>query len=100
VKLRGKMVIWPANLDSTKTRRLGRKLAKGHSVQSPRLEELGEAAKALSFEHEIVPSKSRPSFWWEKGGYLIVSKSNPKAQALHSLASEVRKQRIAREKKN
>jgi len=62
------------------------------------LEELDEAAKALSIDHEIVVSKSRPPIWWEKGGYLIVAKSTPKSTALHSLASEVRKLRASREK--
>ena len=100
MKLHGKMVIWPSNLDTTKTRRLGRKLPKGQSVQSPRLEELSEAAKALLLEHEIVTGKSRPPSWWEKGGYLIVTKSTPKSNPLRSMASEVRKLRVAREKKN
>ena len=99
MKLHRKMVVWPSNLDSTKTRRSGRKLPKSHSVQAPRLEELNEAAKTLSIDHEIVVSKSRPSTWWEKGGYLVVAKSTPKSAVIHSLASEVRKLRASREKK-
>ena len=99
MKLQDKMIIWPSNLDSAKTRRTGRKLPKGQSVQSPRLEELNEAAKALAIEHEIVGGKSRPPSWWEKGGYLIVTKSTPKSETLRSLASEVRKLRSSREKK-
>jgi signal recognition particle subunit SEC65 len=78
---------------------MGRKLPKGQSVQSPRLEELGEAVKALSLEHEIVTDKSRPPSWWEKGGYLIVTKST-KSNLLRSIAGEVRKLRVARERKN
>ena len=99
MKLHGKMVIWPANLDSTKTRRSGRKLPKGQALQSPRLEELREAASSLSIDHENVPGKSRPRSWWERGGYLIVPKSTRKPELLRSLASEIRKQRSAREKK-
>jgi len=94
------MVVWPSNLDSAKTRRSGRKLPKGQSVQSPRLEELNEAANVLSIDHEIVAGKSRPLSWWERGGYLIVAKSTPKSAVIHSLASEVRKLRAAREKKS
>jgi len=93
------MVIWPSNLDSTKTRRSGRKIPKAQSIQSPRLEEMNEAAKTLSIDHEIVAGKSRPVSWWEKGGYLIVAKSTPKSTVIHSLASEVRKLRTSREKK-
>ncbi|MGA2626099.1 MAG: signal recognition particle subunit SRP19/SEC65 family protein [Candidatus Bathyarchaeia archaeon] len=98
MKLHGKAVIWPANLDSTKSRKGGRKLAKGPALQTPRLEELRDAANQLSIEHEVVTGKSRPSNWWEKGGYLIVPKSTPESKLLRSLASEIRKQRAAKEK--
>jgi signal recognition particle subunit SRP19 len=98
LKLHGKAVIWPANLDSTKSRKRGRKLAKGSALQTPRLEELGDAANQLSIEHEVVAWKSRPSTWWEKGGYLIVPKATPQSKLLHSLASEIRKQRVTKEK--
>ena len=99
MKLRGKMVIWPANLDSTKTRKSGRKIPKGQAIQSPRLEELDLAANSLSIEHEKTPAKSRPTTWWEKGGYLIVNKTTRKPETLRSLASEIRKHRIVKEKK-
>ena len=94
MKLKGKMVVWPSNLDASKTRRTGRKLPKGQTVQSPRLDELSEAAKALSVEHEAVPAKARPRTWWERGGYLIVDKPARKPELLRSLASEIRKRRI------
>lgn len=55
MKQQGKQVVWPANLDSSKSRKHGRKLAKAVSVQAPRLEEIEDAAKRLSLEAEIVP---------------------------------------------
>ena len=100
MKLRDKMVVWPANLDSTKTRKFGRKIPRAQALQSPRLEELEGAANALSLEHEKIPAKSRPRNWWEKSGYMVINKSNPKSEVLRSIASEVRKQRIARDKKS
>jgi signal recognition particle subunit SRP19 len=90
------MVVWPANLDSTKSRKQGRKLAKGAAIQTPRLEEINEAATKLSLEAELVPTKSKPSAWWEKSGYAIFPKKAVKADILRSLASEIRKSRIAR----
>ena len=98
MKLHEKMVIWPANLDSTKTRRSGRKIPKAQALQSPRLDELREAANTLSLEHEPITGKSRPVTWWERGGYLIMSKSSHKSEVLRSLANEVRKQRSMKEK--
>lgn len=90
------MIVWPANLDSSKSRREGRKLTKAAGVQAPRLEEIGEAANRLSVEAEIVPAKSRPSTWWEKGGYVILPRKGVKAGVLRSLASEIRKARSAK----
>jgi signal recognition particle subunit SRP19 len=97
LKLPGKIVVWPANLDSTKTRKSGRKLAKGAALQTPRLEEINEAAKRLSLTPELVPGKSRPSAWWERGGYLIFPKNEERTTLLRSLASEIRKGRAAKE---
>ena len=98
MKLHEKSVIWPANLDSTKSRKAGRKLAKGSALQTPRFEELRDAATQLAIEHEAVGGKSRPNSWWEKGGYLIVPKANPRSKLLRSLATEIRKQRVTKEK--
>ncbi len=90
------MVVWPTNLDSTKTRKQGRKLTKGAAVQTPRLEEIHDAATKLSIEVEIVPAKAKPAIWWEKSGYAILPKKSVKAEILRSLASEIRRARIAR----
>ncbi len=96
MKLHGKMVVWPANLDSTKTRKQGRKLTKGAAVQAPRLEEINAAAAKRALEAEVVPAKARPRTWWEKGGYAVLPKKAAKVELLRSLATEIRKARIAR----
>jgi len=97
LKLDRKIIVWPANLDSTKTRLEGRKIPKGQSVQAPRLDELADAARRLSIEAEITPQKSRPRNWWEKTGYITVSKNNSRLELLRSLASEVRKIRAMKD---
>jgi len=97
LKLDGKTVVWPANLDSTKTRLEGRRLAKGLSVQAPRVDELAEAARRLSIQAEVTPQKSRPRNWWEKTGYIIVPKNSTRTELLKSLAGEVRKIRAAKD---
>jgi len=97
LKLDGKTVVWPAKLDSTKTRLEGRRLAKGLSVQSPRVDELAEAARRLSIQAEVTPQKSRPRNGWEKTGYIIVPKNKTRTELLRSLAGEVRKIRAAKD---
>ena len=96
MKLRGKIVVWPANLDSTKTRKTGRKLARGYAVQSPKLEELHEASKRLALEAEPTTGKARPSSWWEKLGYMTINKKGNRTAILRSLAEEVKQIRRAR----
>jgi len=99
LKLDGKIIIWPANLDSSKTRLEGRKIPKGQSVQAPRVDELAEAARRLAVEVEITPQKSRPQNWWERTGYITVPKNSPRTriELLRSLASEVRKIRASKD---
>ena len=96
MKITGKIVVWPTNLDSTKSRAQGRKVSKGLAIQTPRLEEIHEAAKRLSIETELVPGKSRPNLWWEKGGYAILAKKGSKTSFTRELASEIKKIRAAR----
>jgi signal recognition particle subunit SRP19 len=96
LKLSGRIVVWPANLDSTKSRKEGRKLVKGLAVQAPRLEEISEASKRLSLDFEPMTGKSRPINWWEKGGYLTVAKKGKRNEMLRSLAGEIKEIRNAR----
>jgi signal recognition particle subunit SRP19 len=90
------MVVWPASLDSSKSRIGGRKIAKNAAIPTPRLEEIGDAAKRLSFEAEIIPAKSRPDSWWEKGGCAIITKKEARADLLRDLAGEIKKARAAK----
>jgi signal recognition particle subunit SRP19 len=96
LKISGKIVVWPANLDSTKSRVEGRKIPKGLAIQAPRLEEIDEAAKRLSLEVELVHGKSRPDLWWDKSGYTILAKNRSKIGALRALAGEIKKARAAK----
>jgi signal recognition particle subunit SRP19 len=96
LKISGKIVVWPANLDSTKSRVEGRKIPKGLAIQAPRLEEISETAKRLSLEVELVQGKSRPNLWWERSGYTILAKNRSKNETLRALAVEIKKLRAAK----
>lgn len=92
MKKPGKIVIWPVNLNTTKTRRDGRKLPKALCVDSPRLSELEAAAKTLGLEPEIVQDAARPNRWWEKTGYITVERrGKTKLKVLKELAAELAK---------
>lgn len=96
MRVPGRIVVWPANLDSTKSRKEGRKLAKGLALQAPKLDEISEASRRLSLDFEPAAAKSRPGNWWEKGGYLTVAKKRRRSELLRSLADEVKEIRNAR----
>jgi signal recognition particle subunit SRP19 len=96
MKLDGKRLVWPANIDSSKTRLEGRKIPKSACVQAPRIEELTEAARRLSTDVEVSHHKSRPKAWWEKTGYLTIPKKTSKSKLLRSLSAEVRKMRASK----
>jgi signal recognition particle subunit SRP19 len=94
--LDGKIVIWPANIDSSKSRLQGRKIPKGQAVQTPRIEELVAAARQLSIEIEVSHKKSRPRTWWEKTGYIITAKPKTRTELLRMLTAEIRKSRATK----
>lgn len=92
MKQSGKMVVWPAELDSTKSRSQGRRLAKSQAIQAPRVDELELAAKRLSFDPEVSPNSALPSRSWEKTGYVLVKRANrSRSKTLKDLAAEILK---------
>lgn len=91
------MVVWPAELDSTKSRSEGRRLAKSQAVQAPRVDELELAARKLSFEPQVSPNSALPCRWWEKTGYVLVKRGGrSRSKLLKDLASEILKIRQAK----
>jgi signal recognition particle subunit SRP19 len=92
LKQNGKMVVWSAALDSTKSRSQGRCLAKSQAIQAPRVDELENAAKKLSYDPQPSPHSALPSHWWEKTGYILVTRGDKaRSKVLRDLAAEIRK---------
>jgi signal recognition particle subunit SRP19 len=97
LKQPGKAVIWPANFDSTKTMKQGRRVRKELCVNFPKLQEIVAAAGNLALRFELVKESSRPNSWWEKTGNLIVERSGLKKRALLlALAKEIRRLRAGK----
>jgi signal recognition particle subunit SRP19 len=92
------MVVWPAALDSTRSRSQGRSLAKSQAVQAPRVDELENAARRLSYEAQPSPHSALPSHWWEKTGYVLVTRGGkPRSKVLKDLAVEIQKIRRSKQ---
>jgi signal recognition particle subunit SRP19 len=89
VKEKGKYVVWPNYLDSTKTRREGRRVPQKIAVESPKLQEIEEAAKILGLTPTINPNAAYPRARWEKKGYALIDKKNSKLSNLKKIAEKI-----------
>jgi signal recognition particle subunit SRP19 len=87
-----KVILYPAYFDSNKTKSGGRKLQKKLCIQSPKLQELENAARALGFE-PTPEAKSYPKSWWERSGRVIVNKKHRKSEVIKEVARKMRESR-------
>lgn len=89
-------IIWTVYFDSTKSKRLGRKVSRSISVKSPTFEELRKAVERLGLEYEAYPDKRHPASWFEgPHGYVIIKvrEGLKKNALLKAIAREIVKNR-------
>jgi len=99
LKQRGKMIVWLANMDSSKSRRQGRRLPRSSCLEMPKIAELEDAARALSLESTSRSEAARPSRPWEKTGYIIVERrGKTRSFVLKSLAQAICRSRQTKPK--
>ena len=93
MKRPGFLIIWPAHLDSSKTRGQGRRLPVSRSVKQPSMKEIWQAAMTLGYSPE-TKEKAAPSFSpWDKTGYVTVKKAASRTVVLKAISSEIVKTR-------
>ncbi len=85
-----KVTIWPANIDSTKTVKEGRKIPKNIAVNIPKLREISRAATKLGLNPEVEKDKSYPKSWWESSGRVMVDKKQPKREILIKISNTIK----------
>ncbi|NOZ59032.1 MAG: signal recognition particle protein Srp19 [Euryarchaeota archaeon] len=88
-----RMVVWPANIDSNKSRADGRKVAERYAVASPTLREIADAAERLGLNPKVERDKAYPKEWWEVSGRVVVDKAKPRSVILREIAAEIRRMR-------
>jgi signal recognition particle subunit SRP19 len=88
-----KAIIWPAYFDQTKTRKKGRRVPKNLAVQSPKIDELHEAARRLGLKPELKAEAGYAKTPWSKTGMVMVQKKAPKEQIIKKLAKQLVKAR-------
>ncbi|MGB9134885.1 MAG: signal recognition particle subunit SRP19/SEC65 family protein [Candidatus Bathyarchaeia archaeon] len=84
-----KTVLWPSYVDSSRTRKEGRKVSKSVGVLNPTLAELQGAAEKLKMKPEAEADATHPSSPWRKTGRILVQKKGTKTQTLMRIAKEI-----------
>jgi len=99
LKQRGKIIVWLANVDSSKSRREGRKLPRASCIEMPKLAELEDAARALGLESTSAINAARPSKPWERTGFIMMDrKSRTRNFILKSLVETINRSRRTKPK--
>jgi len=90
---KGKLVIWPAYIDQTKSRSSGRIISRKNAIKEPHLNEIKEAAKQLGLNPEVEPEKAYPKSWWEVSGRVLIDDKGPKSVIAKQIALAIKKMR-------
>ncbi len=107
--LRGKLIVWPAYIDSSLSRAQGRRIPVSLAVPNVTIQMLAEAAKLSGIDAEVEAEKRYPRNWTGNAGRLIVNnrEGHKKKRILLTLAKGARKivarqetERIMAEKKS
>lgn len=93
MKDKGKLVIWPAYIDQTKSRSSGRIISRKNAIKEPHLNEIKEAAKQMGLNPEVEPEKAYPKTWWEVSGRVLVDDKGPKSVIAKQIALAIKKMR-------
>jgi signal recognition particle subunit SRP19 len=83
-------VIWPAYIDSDRTKQEGRKISKNSALKAPKLREISRAAGKLGLNPEVENNKSYPKSWWESSGRVIVDKDQSKIEILIKISKTIK----------
>jgi len=85
----GLLVIYPEYFDSHLTRKEGRRVSKDMARETPTLEHVVKAARALGLEPKIEPKAAFSPRWWEPRGRVLVHKKMSKEKTLRLMARKL-----------
>jgi signal recognition particle subunit SRP19 len=88
------MIIYPSNIDSKITKRMGRKISKKNSVDSPRVAEVHKALMILGEKNlKLESDASYPRDPWRKEGRVGLERKGRKRTLLKGISKEIRRMR-------
>lgn len=87
------IVLYPAYFDLGRSRADGRRVAKKWAVESPTVEEVGAAAKALGLEPQIDADKAFPTSHWRHEGRVLVRADYFKTSVVQKVGQRIKQKR-------
>ncbi|MCD6488715.1 MAG: signal recognition particle protein Srp19 [Desulfurococcales archaeon] len=84
-----RIVIWPSYIDSSLSRKNGRRVSKMDGVSNPTIEEIVEAARQLDL-NPVIENSPYPRLWWRVKQRVIVDKKYNKQEILRRIASKIK----------
>lgn len=87
------IVLYPAYFDLGRTRAHGRRVAKKWAVESPTVEEVVAAAKALGLEPQTDADKAFPSTHWRREGRVLVRADYFKTSVVQKVGQRLKQDR-------
>jgi len=87
------IVLYPAYFDLGRSRTDGRRVAKKWAVESPTVEEVVTAAKALGLEPQLDAEKAFPTSHWRHEGRVLVRADYFKTSVVQKIAERLKKAR-------
>jgi len=87
------IVLYPAYFDLGRSRQRGRRVAKKWAVESPSVEEVAAAARALGLAPTVEEGKAFPSTPWRKEGRVLVRADYYKTSVVRKVAERIKASR-------
>lgn len=87
------IILYPAYFDLGRSRADGRRVAKKWAVESPTVEEVVAAAKALGLEPQVDAEKAFPTSHWRHEGRVLVRADYFKTSVVTKVAQRIKQKR-------
>ncbi len=87
------IILYPAYFDLGRSRAAGRRVAKKWAVESPTVEEVVAAAKALGLEPQVDAEKAFPTSHWRHEGRVLVRADYFKTSVVAKVAQRIKQKR-------
>ena len=85
-----RIILWPSNIDSTKSLSQGRKIPLKYAVPNPSLDEIVYTAEKLGLNPEIE-EKAYPKDWWIEKRRVVIDKIDTKRRTLIKISTAIKR---------